>query len=119
MGCWIQHLPRCISGSGCGYQTKNCVFNVSSSVADPDPGSGAFLTKGSGIGKNSESLQTILGVKIHKSFDANADPGSRKLLTLDPGSGREIFGFGIRDKYPGSATLVSSFSFLTYYLLCL
>jgi hypothetical protein len=34
-----------------------------SSVADPDPGSGAFLTRGSGMGKIqahiSESLETI------------------------------------------------------------
>ena len=56
---------------------------------DPDPGSGAFLTPGSGIrdgyksgfgsGMNnpnhsSASLETIFWVKIHKFFDA--DPGS-------------------------------------------
>jgi hypothetical protein len=52
-----------------------------------DPGSGAFLTPGSGMGKTSRSgsgmnipyhisvrLETIFWVKILKFFDANADP---------------------------------------------
>ncbi len=65
------------------------------SVADPDPGSGAFLTPGSG--KNnpdhiSESLETIFWVKLLKFFDA------------DPGYGMEKN--WIRDKHPGSATLL-------------
>jgi hypothetical protein len=87
------------------------------SVADPDPGSGVFLTPwirdlGSGMGKKSgsgpginnpdhisESLETIFGVKILKFFDAY------------PGSEMEKFVSGIRDvkvlirdKHPGSAT---------------
>ncbi len=62
----------------------------------PDPGSGAFLTPGSGMGKNSgsgmnipdhifESLETIFGLKILEFFDADAESGI--FLTRDPGSG--------------------------------
>jgi hypothetical protein len=62
-------------------------------VADPDPGSGALLTPGSGMGKksrsgsenehagsSSESLETNFLVKI-----LDADPGSGIFMTLDPG----------------------------------
>ncbi len=72
---------------------------LAGSVADPDPGSGAFLTPGSGMGKNqdpdpghvSESLETIFWVKILKFFYE------------DPGSGMKKFGSGnekirIRDR---------------------
>jgi hypothetical protein len=46
------------------------------SVADPNPGSGAFLTPGSGIPEHiSESLETIFRVKILKFFDTDPDPG--------------------------------------------
>jgi hypothetical protein len=58
-----------------------------SSVADP--GSGAFFTPGSGMGKKSgsgpsmdnpnhisESIETIFWVKTLKFFDAYPDPGS-------------------------------------------
>jgi hypothetical protein len=60
-------------------------------------------------------LETIVWVKILKFIDADPgsgmetirirDPGSRieKIRTWDPGS-------GIRDKHPGSATLVFSFT---------
>jgi hypothetical protein len=61
---------------------------VAFSVADPDPGSGAFLTTGSGIrdgkkpgsGMNnsyhiSESLKTIFWVEILKFFDADQRDG--------------------------------------------
>jgi hypothetical protein len=38
----------------------------------------------------SESFETIfLGLKILKFFDADPDPGSDKLFTLDPGSRME------------------------------
>jgi hypothetical protein len=56
----------------------------------------------------SESLETNFWVKILKLFDA--DPGSRiwsgmeKIWIRDPGW--KTFGSGIRDKHPGSATLV-------------
>ncbi len=59
-------------------------------VADPDPGSGAFLTPGSWMGEKSdsgsgmnnpnhisESLETIFWVKILKFF--HADPGWKKI----------------------------------------
>ncbi len=78
-------------------------------MRDPDPGSGAFLTPGSGMGKKSrsgsgmdipdqisESLETIFWVKILKFVDA--DPEIFLTLTRD-GKIR------IRDKHPGSATL--------------
>jgi hypothetical protein len=49
----------------------------------------------------SESLETIIWVKILKFFDADPDPGI--FLTLDPGWKK--FGSGIRDKHSGYATL--------------
>ncbi len=81
-----------------------------------DPGSGAFLilTPGSGIGKKSgsgsgmnnpnlisESLETIFWVKILKSWmriraRKNTDTGWKK------------FGSGIKNKHPGSATLLKT-----------
>ncbi len=83
-----------------------------------DPGSGTFLTPGSGIGKKispkdhiSVSLETIFWVKIIEFFDADPGsgifltPGSGIFLPLDPGSG-----FLIRDKHPGSATLAPNVS---------
>jgi hypothetical protein len=79
-----------------------------------DPGYRAFLTPGSGMdkksrsgsGKNipdhiSESLEIIFWFKIH-FFDADEDPGI--FLTLDPGPGMKKI--RIRDKNPGSATLL-------------
>jgi hypothetical protein len=70
----------------------------------PDPGSGAFLTPGSGSGMNildyiSESLETVLDFKILKFFDADADadPASGNFLTLDPGSGTGMEKIRIRD----------------------
>ncbi len=84
------------------------------SVADPDPGSGAFLTPGSGMSKKSgsgsgmnnpdhisESLETSFGVKILNFF--YGDPGWKKF-----GSGMEKI--RIRDKHPGSATLLTLFN---------
>jgi hypothetical protein len=60
----------------------------------------------------SESLETSFWVKRPKSFDADCGCGSESGISesLEP---------WIRDKHPGSATLVSSFFFLTYDLLCL
>jgi hypothetical protein len=62
--------------------------------------------------KSTESVETIL--KYFNSFDADPDPGSgmEKIRIRDPGWKK--FGSGIRDKHPGSATLVPiflSFSF--------
>ncbi len=79
----------------CSIHTSSSHYQVPSpSVADPDPGSGAFLTPVSGMNNPdhiSESLETIFWVKILKFFDA--DPGWKKC------------GSGIRDEknlYPGS-----------------
>jgi hypothetical protein len=44
----------------------------------------------------SDSLETIFWVKNTKFFDADSRSGI--FLTLDPGSGMEKFGSGIRDK---------------------
>jgi hypothetical protein len=66
------------------------------SVADPDPGFGAFLTPGSGMGKKfrnrddnpdhiSESLETIFWVKILKFFDADPGPRNPGWKKSDPG----------------------------------
>jgi hypothetical protein len=65
----------------------------------------------------SESLQSVLGLKILKFLDAELDPGSRIRNLFDPGSGirMEKFVSGIRigdprpgiwDKHPGSAPLL-------------
>jgi hypothetical protein len=62
-----------------------------------DPGSSAFLTPGSGIGKQSRSGS---GLKILELFDADPDLGSGIFLTPDPGWKK--FRSGI---HPGSATL--------------
>jgi hypothetical protein len=91
--------------------------NVECSVADP--GSGAFLTPVSGMGKKSrcgsgmyipdhvsEGLETIFWVKILKFLDADPDQGSEIFLHWIRDQGRKNFGYGIRDKHPGSATLV-------------
>jgi hypothetical protein len=76
------------------------------SVVAQDPGSRAFLTPGSGMGTKSrsgsgmnifdhisESLETVLWVKMLKFFDADADPGI--FLTLDPGWKNSDPGSGI------------------------
>jgi hypothetical protein len=77
------------------------------SVADPNPGSGVFLTSPGLVKKQdpdpgmnipdhiSQSLETIFWVKVLTFFD----------LDPDPGPGKEKIGSGIRDKHPGSATL--------------
>jgi hypothetical protein len=68
MGWWVER----------GYWVSTA---VAYSVADPDPGSGAFLTPRSGMNNQihiSECLETIfLGVKRLNFFDA--DPGWKKL----------------------------------------
>jgi hypothetical protein len=50
----------------------------------------------------------FLRLKILKFSDADSDPVSGILATLDRESGMEKIGSGIRDKHPGSATLVGS-----------
>jgi hypothetical protein len=45
-----------------------------------------------------ESLETVLGQKILKFFDAGS--GSRIPNTFDPGSGMEKFGSGINIRNP-------------------
>jgi hypothetical protein len=89
-------------------------------VADPDPGSGAFLSPGSGMGRKSASGSRIrdeqpgtyflelrthffgfFGVKILKFFDA--DPETVQIR--DPGWKKVGSGINHWDKHPGSATL--------------
>jgi hypothetical protein len=85
------------------------------SVADPNPGSGAFLSPGSGMGKKSgsgirfrdeqprsyllELRNHFLWVKILEFLDV--DLGWKKVRS------------GIRDKHPGSATLIFSCIFFS------
>jgi hypothetical protein len=70
-----------------------------SSVGDPDPGSGAFLTSGSWMGKNQDpdfrEHRTNFWLKILKFFDADPDP--RIFLTLDPGRKNQGSGINIPD----------------------
>jgi hypothetical protein len=61
----------------------------------------------------SESLETIVWVKILEFFDADPELGSRDLFYS--GSGMEKV--GIRDKHPGSATTVRMYRFLLFLLL--
>jgi hypothetical protein len=75
-------------------------YGLQCSVADPDPGSGSFLTPGSGksvseTGMNnpdhiSDSLETIFWVKILKFFDADPGSGMGKIRIRDPKSGINI-----------------------------
>jgi hypothetical protein len=79
---------------------------------DPELGSGIGKKSGSGSGMNnqdhiSESLETIFWVNILKLFDT--DPGSEMEKNWDPGW--KIFGSGIRDKHPESATLIRFYKF--------
>ncbi len=100
------------------------------SVADPGPGSGAFLTPGSGIrdGQKSASGSGIwdeqpgsyflelrnhfFWVKTLKFFDADPGSGIRDGDSSDPGSGMEKR--RIRD--PGSATLREFYDFFNFFL---
>ncbi len=57
----------------------------------------------------SESLETICWVIILKFFDADTGSGMEKFRIRDGknfGSEMEKFGSEIRDKHPGSATLL-------------
>jgi hypothetical protein len=88
--------------------------------ANQDPGSGAFLTPGYGMGIKSgsgsgsefemnnpdhisESLETIFGLKYLISLMRTRDPGWKKFGSgIQDGKNLS----GIQDKHPGSATLV-------------
>jgi hypothetical protein len=73
----------------------NIIFT---SIADPYPGPGAFLTPGSGLGKKSgsgsgmktpdhiysECFETIFWVKILKFFEADAGSGMEQIMIRDP-----------------------------------
>jgi hypothetical protein len=88
---------------------------------DPDPGSGDFSLldpgwKKSGSGMNildhfPESLETVFRAKILKFFNANPDSGSGIRYFLTHGSEIRDGKIWIRDKHPGSATLLSISSF--------
>jgi hypothetical protein len=72
-----------------------------------DPGSGMSKKSGFGSGMNypdhiSESLETMLWVKI--LIFSDADPESFWPWIWNPGWKK--FGYGIRDKHPGSAKLL-------------
>jgi hypothetical protein len=80
-------------------------------------GSGAVLTPGSGIGKKSGSGSGMINPDhISESLEIIFWGWNTSILYADPGSAMEKFwsgirvwkkfGFGIRDKHPGSATLI-------------
>jgi hypothetical protein len=87
-----------------------------------DPGSGAFLTPGSGMGWEKVSIRirdeqpgsyflelrnhffAFFGVKMLKFFDEDPGSGLETVRIRDPGWKK--VGSGIRDKHPGSATLL-------------
>jgi hypothetical protein len=69
------------------------------SVADPEPGSGAFLTLGSGIRDEQPGFPDHISECLEKMFWVKI----LKFLNADPGSGMEKS--WIRDKHPGSAIL--------------
>ncbi len=74
-----------VAWSSCSVSKKSVKITVA------DPGSGAFLTPGYGIGKKSRyfrlpgACKQLSGFKILKFFEADPDPGSVAFLT--PGSG--------------------------------
>jgi hypothetical protein len=93
------------------------------SVADSDPGSGAFLIPGSGMGKKSgsgsgmnnpdhisESLETMFGLKYFNSFVRIRDPGWKKF-----GSGIRVekFGSGINIPDPQHCCMSSHLFYIT------
>jgi hypothetical protein len=66
-----------------------------------DPGSGMGKKSGSGSGMNNQD-------HISESLETSRDPGWKKF-----GSGNRDEKIRIRDKHPGSATLVSGGTFST------
>jgi hypothetical protein len=60
----------------------------------------------------SEILGTIFRVKMLKFFDADPGSGMEKIRIRDPVW--ETFGSGLRDKHPGSATLLESLVNVVY-----
>jgi hypothetical protein len=75
------------------------------------PGSGMGTKSRSGSGMNipghiCESLETIFSVTNTEILCCGSGYGNRNLF--DPGSGKEKFGSGIRDKHHGSTTLFST-----------
>jgi hypothetical protein len=71
------------------------------SVADLDPGSVAFLTPGSGMGKKSGYGSGMNNPDhISEKLETNFLGLKYKFLDADPGSGMEKSGFGINISYP-------------------
>jgi hypothetical protein len=58
----------------------------------------------------SESSDTNFWIKILKFFDFDVDPDPKIVLTPGPGSDGKI---RIRDKHPGSTTLLATLFFVT------
>ncbi len=84
-------------------------------ASDPDPGSDAFQTLGSGSGMN--ILETVFGFKKKLNFFyADPDPWSGIFFTLDPGYKNLDLGSRIRWWHPGSATLLVALSLLLFSL---
>ncbi len=88
-------------------------------TSSADPGSGAFLTPGSGTGKksgsgmnnpdNSESLKnTFSGLKYLNSLMWIRDMGMEKIRIRDPGWKKVGSGIGVPGKHPGYATQIKT-----------
>jgi|688.fasta_scaffold960952_2 hypothetical protein len=90
-------------------KTLKAFKSRSSSVADPDPGSGTWCLFGpSGMGKKSKTfriIKTIFLSKILKFFDV--DPGS-----LDPVSGIKILDLGSGLNIPDPQHCIQDFFFV-------
>jgi hypothetical protein len=87
---WRQHVQSLMTTSNQAEHTvhPHPRLPTPSSVADPAPGSGAFLTPESGMNNPdhiSKSLETIFWVKILHFFDADPGSGMEKIRIRDLG----------------------------------
>jgi hypothetical protein len=91
---------------------RDRIIQIRNTVRVADPGSGAFLTPGSGMGRKSSSGSGIRDEQPGSYFQFfwDRDPGWRQFGSgiWDGDSSDPASGMGkswIRDKYPGSATM--------------
>jgi hypothetical protein len=75
-------------------------------IRDPDLGREKNPEPGFGMTIPDYFSESFFGQNIIKCFDADPNP---EYFDLDPGSGFEKFGFGIRYIHPGSATLLDRY----------
>jgi hypothetical protein len=103
----LSHNTERFKKYGCFLLSEHSELLLFPSVADADPGSGVFLTPGSGMGKiqiwdpgwTPQILFLRTSLKILKVFYSDPDPVSCQPWIRD---GKNL----IRNKLPGSATLL-------------